>query len=162
MRNLAAVLLAAALAVTGLAACAEPDPSHETAAASLTIETSTGVHGFKVELANTEERRRTGLMFREDLALDAGMLFDFESPRVITMWMRNTPLPLDMIFIDPNGRIVSVAENTVPYSEAIVSSRYPASAVFEVNAGTAKRIGIKVGDRVSHPLFEGPATPGDG
>lgn len=162
MPNLAAMLLAAILAVTGLAACAEPGPSPETATETLFIETSTGVHGFTVELADTEERRRTGLMFREDLALDAGMLFDFESPRVITMWMRNTPLPLDMIFIDPNGRIVSVAENTVPFSEAIVSSRYPASAVFEVNAGTARRISIKVGDRVSHSLFEGAATPGDG
>jgi uncharacterized membrane protein (UPF0127 family) len=162
MRNLAALLLAATLAVTGLAACAEPNPKPEAATESLTIETSTGVHGFTVELADTEERRRRGLMFREDLALDAGMLFDFETPRVITMWMRNTPLPLDMIFIDPNGRIVSVAENTVPFSEAIVSSRYPASAVFEVNAGTARRISIKVGDRVSHSLFEGAATPGDG
>ncbi|CDO61279.1 FIG007785: exported protein [Candidatus Phaeomarinobacter ectocarpi] len=162
MRNLAAMLLAATFAVLSLAACAEPNPSPETASESLTIETSTGVHGFTVELADTEERRRTGLMFREDLALDAGMLFDFETPRVITMWMRNTPLPLDMIFIDPNGRIISVAENTVPYSEAIVSSRYPASAVFEVNAGTAKRIGIKVGDRVSHPLFGSPAAPSDG
>ncbi|MEO0963361.1 MAG: DUF192 domain-containing protein [Pseudomonadota bacterium] len=162
MRNLAALLLAATLAVTGLAACAEPNPPSETATDSLTIETSTGVHGFTVELADTEERRRTGLMFREDLAPDAGMLFDFESPRVITMWMRNTPLPLDMIFIDPMGRIVSVAENTVPYSEAIVSSRYPASAVFEVNAGTAKRIGIRVGDRVSHPLFDATPSPGDG
>lgn len=162
MRNLAAMLLAATFAVLGLAACAEPSPSQATANESLTIETSTGVHGFLVELADTEERRRTGLMFREELALDAGMLFDFETPRVITMWMRNTPLPLDMIFIGPNGRIISVAENTVPYSEAIVSSRYPASAVFEVNAGTAKRIGIKVGDAVSHPLFEASTGQGGG
>lgn len=162
MRNLAAMLLAAALAVTGLAACAEPIPSDQSADSSLIIETSSGVHVFSVELADTEERRRTGLMFREDLALDSGMLFDFESPRVITMWMRNTPLPLDMIFIGPGGRVVSVAENTVPFSEAIVSSRYPASSVFEVNAGTAKRIGIKVGDTVSHPIFEAPASQSDG
>ena len=159
MRILAAAFIAATIALSGLSACAEDAPPAALPTETLIIETSRGSHVFSVELANTDETRQRGLMFREELALDAGMLFDFETPRIITMWMRNTPLPLDMIFISETGRVVHVAENTVPFSEAIVSSRYPALSVLEVNAGTAERIGIRTGDRVLHPLFEQAAVP---
>lgn len=153
MRLVFAALLAFPLLATILSACSEAAPP-AAATSELTIETSTGQHVFQVELADTDEARRRGLMFRTELAPDAGMLFDFESPRVLTMWMRNTPLPLDMIFISDTGRVVHVAENTVPYSEAIISSRFPALSVFEVNAGTAQRIGLRTGDLVRHPLFD--------
>ncbi len=141
-----------AMMLATLAACAEPEGPRTTE--RLVIETASGDQIFNIEFAETEDERRRGLMFREDLAEDSGMLFDFEDSRVITMWMRNTPLPLDMIFIIRTGRIAHIAENTVPFSEAIISSRYPVSAVLEVNAGTARRLGITTGDLVRHSVFE--------
>ncbi|MGD1935376.1 MAG: DUF192 domain-containing protein [Candidatus Phaeomarinobacter sp.] len=158
MRTLAAAFVSMALVLVRLSACAEDLTSADTPSDTLIIETSSGTHVFSVELADTDESRQRGLMFREDLALDAGMLFDFETPRVITMWMRNTPLPLDMIFISEAGRVVHVAENTVPFSEAIVSSRFPALSVFEVNAGTAQSIGLRPGDHIRHALFKNVAV----
>lgn len=143
-----------ALLLGSAAACSED----ATAPARLTIETAAGAAHFEVELADTDETRQRGLMFRETLAADAGMLFDFEETRIIYMWMRNTPLPLDMIFITAYGRIAHIAENTVPFSDTIISSRYPVASVFEVNAGTAAGLGIAVGDTVRHPLF-GNAAP---
>ena len=127
-------------------------------ARNLVIETDSGSHTFTVELADTDEARQRGLMFREDLPPDTGMLFDFSPPRRVSMWMRNTPLPLDMIFITPAGRIAHIAEKTVPFSEAIITSPGPVAAVFEVHAGTAGRLGIKPGDRVRHPFFADEGT----
>ncbi len=144
-----ALLAAILVASFSLAACAEPAADADT----LIIETRNGPAVFTVELADTPELREKGLMYREELAADAGMLFDFGETRMVTMWMRNTPLPLDMLFINGEGRILHIAEQTVPYSEAIVSSRFPVSAVFEVNGGTARDLGIEVGDVVRHPLF---------
>lgn len=135
-------------------ACAEAPAPSDSDHSSLIIETATGNVTFAVELADTDEKLQRGLMFREHLPADTGMLFDFDQSRIITMWMRNTPLPLDMIFITAQGRISHIAENTVPFSEAIISSRYPAASVFEVNAGTVQRLGIRVGDTVRHPIFE--------
>jgi hypothetical protein len=88
------------------------------------------------------------------MAADHGMLFDFETPQPVVMWMRNTPLPLDMLFIDADGRIAGVAADTTPFSEAMIPSPRPVRFVLEVNAGTARRLGIAAGDRAVHRVFE--------
>ncbi len=153
MRKFAAALLVAIASLFSLSACAEEAAPSGSDIPTLILETQSGRHEFAVEVADTDEARQRGLMFREDLATDAGMLFDFETPRIINMWMRNTPLSLDMIFISASGRVAHIAENTVPFSEAIVSSRYEVLSVLEVNAGTVQRIGLRTGDQVIHPLF---------
>ena len=117
------------------------------------IVTRSGVHVFDVEMAVTPEERSKGLMFRRELPPGRGMLFDFEGEGPIAMWMKNTYISLDMIFIRADGRIARIAENTVPHSEATISSGAPVKAVLEVIAGTAKRLGIAPGDRVAHRIF---------
>lgn len=121
----------------------------------LEIITRNGVQVFDVEMAVTPDQRSKGLMFRKELPEGRGMLFDFESETVINMWMRNTYIPLDMIFIRADGRIARIAESTTPLSEAIISSGAPVKGVLEVIAGTAKKFGIAPGDRVAHRLFRG-------
>lgn len=120
---------------------------------SLVIVTSKGRHPFNIEMALTNRQQAQGLMFRRSMAADAGMMFDYRAPQIITMWMRNTFIPLDMIFVGADGRIINIAERTVPQSEAIVPSARPARAVIEVNGGTANRLGIKPGDTVEHAIF---------
>ena len=119
----------------------------------LEIVTKTGVHVFAVEMATTEEEKTTGLMYRKELADGKGMLFDFSPEQEISMWMKNTYIPLDMIFIRSDGRILRIAENTEPLSTKIIPSRGLAKGVLEVIAGTAQKYGIAPGDRVAHPLF---------
>jgi uncharacterized membrane protein (UPF0127 family) len=119
----------------------------------LDIVTSSGAHPFFVEVMRTEAERERGLMFRRSLPQDRGMLFDFETERPVQMWMKNTYIALDMIFISRTGKVVGLAEDTEPLSERIISSGAPAAGVIEVNAGAAARIGLKIGDRVRHPLF---------
>jgi len=119
----------------------------------LEIVTSSGSHAFSVEVMRSDSQRQRGLMFRRFLPQDRGMLFDFETERVVLMWMKNTYLPLDMIFIGRSGKIAGLAENTKPLSEKIISSGAPSVGVLEVNAGTAARIGLRIGDTVRHPLF---------
>ncbi|MEK9679261.1 MAG: DUF192 domain-containing protein [Rhodospirillaceae bacterium] len=121
---------------------------------SLEIETKTGTHKFTVEMAVSDRQQAQGLMFRRSMAPNAGMLFDYKRPTRITMWMKNTYIPLDMIFIGADGRIINIAQRTVPLSEATIPSRGRALAVLEVNGGTASRLGIKPGDRVIHPIFK--------
>lgn len=111
-------------------------------------------HVFEVELADTDATRSRGLMFRREMAEDAGMLFDFETERLVTMWMRNTYIPLDMVFIRADGTVARIARDTEPFSEETISSGEPVLAVLEVNAGTAERIGLAAGDAVRHPIFE--------
>jgi uncharacterized membrane protein (UPF0127 family) len=119
----------------------------------LTIVGSTGPHRFKVEVAETPAQMEQGLMFRTSLAPDAGMLFIYPQPTVATMWMRNTLIPLDMLFVDARGRIVNIHQRAVPQSLVVISAAAPVRAVIELNGGTAARLGIKPGDRVMHPLF---------
>jgi uncharacterized protein len=121
---------------------------------TLEIVSKTGVHVFAVELAVTEEQRSRGLMFRRSLPEGQGMLFKFEPDQVITMWMHNTYIPLDMIFIRSDGRILRIAENTKPESDNIISSGAPARGVLEVIAGTARKLGLAPGDKVAHSWFE--------
>jgi uncharacterized membrane protein (UPF0127 family) len=120
---------------------------------SLEIISRNGVHVFSVEMATNEAERSKGLMFRKEMAEGHGMLFDFQRDQEVGFWMQNTYIPLDMIFIRGDGRIWRIAENTEPLSTRIVPSNGPVRAVFEVIAGTVKKLGIAPGDRVAHPIF---------
>jgi uncharacterized membrane protein (UPF0127 family) len=122
---------------------------------TLEIASKTGVHIFSVEVADTDAERSKGLMFRKHLAEDRGMLFDFREEGPVGMWMKNTYISLDMLFIRGDGRILRIATNTEPLSTRIVSSGGPVRAVLEVAAGTARKFGIAPGDRVAFPIFKG-------
>jgi uncharacterized protein len=122
----------------------------------LTIESASGTLTFEVELAITPEQRQQGLMFRESLDADQGMLFDFGDTGPVTMWMRNTFIPLDMLFIDADGRIARIVADTEPLSDAVIGSGGPVRAVLELAAGTSAELGIVVGDHVVHPIFPAP------
>ncbi|HET9617821.1 MAG TPA: DUF192 domain-containing protein [Pseudolabrys sp.] len=117
------------------------------------IASKSGVHVFTVEIADTEAAREKGLMFRKSMPPGQGMLFDFHSDQPVRFWMKNTYIPLDMIFIRSDGRILNIAENTTPMSEKEVPSAGPVQAVLEVRGGTARKLGIAPGDRVANPIF---------
>ena len=119
----------------------------------LIIITSKGNNKFEVELALSDRQQSQGLMYRRSMAADAGMLFDYTTLRHVQMWMKNTYIPLDMIFLDRQGKIINIVERTKPHSEAIISSKGPARAVLELNSGTTSRLGIKAGDTVIHSIF---------
>jgi uncharacterized protein len=135
--------------VLGTAAFALPSTS-------IAVHTAKGATTFKVELANDHASQEKGLMFRKTMAPNAGMLFDFHTTVMTTFWMKNTILPLDIIFIRSDGTISSIAGNAVPYSEAPIPSSEPIRAVLEINGGRAKALGIEPGDKVSGSIF----TPG--
>lgn len=125
--------------------------------AELTIVTAGGPHKFNVEVAATPAQLQQGLMFRQKLAPDAGMLFDFKAPTPATMWMKNTLIPLDMLFVDQQGRIINIQQRAVPGSLDTIAAAAPARAVIELNGGTASRLGIRPGDKVIFPIFSGPS-----
>jgi uncharacterized protein len=141
------LLLTALLSVSGRLGATELQP--------LEIASKNGVNVFAVEMAVTPEEQSKGLMFRKELPEGQGMLFDFHREQEATFWMKNTYVPLDMIFIRADGRIHRIAANTTPLSEALVTSGGPVRAVLEVVAGTARKLGIAPGDRVAHPIFNG-------
>jgi uncharacterized protein len=120
---------------------------------TLEIASKTGVHVFSVELAVTDEERERGLMFRRSVPESTGMLFDFKRDQEVTMWMKNTYVSLDMIFIQSDGRIRRIAENTETESLKIIPSGGPVRAVLEVAAGTARKLGIEPGDRIASPIL---------
>ena len=121
---------------------------------NLTIETADGrAFPFAIELALTPQQRAQGLMFRKEMARDEGMLFLFDREAPRAFWMKNTYLPLDIIFLDAAGRIVSIARDTTPLSETPIPSEQPAAAVLELNAGTAAELGLQQGDRVVYRAF---------
>ncbi len=117
--------------------------------ATLSVESGGRHHVFTVEVARTPAQQEHGLMERRALAGDAGMLFPFDPPAPASFWMRNTLIPLDMIFIRPDGTIARVAANTVPLSETPVAVEEPMTAVLELRGGRAAELGIREGDRVS-------------
>ena len=119
----------------------------------LVVRTAEADLPFEVELATTPAQRSRGLMERGDLAPHAGMLFVFETPREASFWMKNTLIPLDLLFIDATGRIVRIAANATPLSEAPIPSGEPVKGVLEIAGGRAAEAGIAVGDRVLHPSF---------
>lgn len=119
----------------------------------LEIVTAGGSKRFVVEVARTPEQQAKGLMFRTVLAEDHGMLFPHSEPRELSMWMRNTYIPLDMVFIRPDGTVHRVEHNTEPLSEKVISSNGDVLAVLELAGGTADRVGIRAGDKVRHSVF---------
>ena len=149
--------LLAAVAAPLLAYAQMPDtsgPQPELPKEKLTIVTRDGKrHDFSVEMALSMEQQTVGLMFRKTIPADGGMLFDWGAPRESTMWMRNTVSPLDMIFINQDGSIRRIAEDTVPMSLATIDGGGPVRATLEVAAGTVKRLNIHTGDRVEQRLF---------
>jgi len=126
---------------------------------TLSIETAHGAYPFRVEMAESMSQRAHGLMFRRELAPDHGMLFLYPREETIMMWMKNTYIPLDMLFIGRDGRITRIVAETKPMSTDVIASGPPAKAVLELAARTASRLGIKEGDRVVHPAFD-VSTPG--
>lgn len=121
---------------------------------SVTVVTTNKAAIFEAEVADTDELRSRGLMFRHKLPEDRAMLFDFGEPRPAAMWMKNTYISLDMLFIRGDGTIAAVAENTEPLSLQTISVQEPVKAVLEVAAGTVKRLGIQRDDKVFHPIFK--------
>jgi uncharacterized membrane protein (UPF0127 family) len=120
---------------------------------SMSVVTANESATFSAEVADTDELRERGLMFRHRLPEDQAMLFDFGSPRPAAMWMKNTYISLDMLFVREDGTIAAVAENTEPLSLQVISVQEPVKGVVEVAAGTVKRLGIKRGDRVINSIF---------
>ena len=133
-------------------ACDNP-PQPELPRSPLIIDTATGPQTFSVEVASTDMQRSCGLMLRQRLGEREGMLFQYRQPRESYMWMANTPIPLDMLFVAPSGGIVHIVKGAVPFSREVVGTSEPVSGVIEVRAGTVDRLGIKLGDRVRHSTF---------
>ncbi len=147
MRAASAILLSFILLI-GLAVGSSALPT-----AVLSIDTPKGHADFKVEIAGDQASQEKGLMFRKKMAADAGMLFDFHQTVMTSFWMKNTILPLDIIFIRSDGTISSIAANAVPFSEASIPSSEPIRAVLEINAGRAKALGFEPGDQVHAAIF---------
>lgn len=146
-----ALILIAGCASGGLA----QDDGKRLRTEPLTVQGIGQTHSFTVEVAVTAPERSRGLMFREEMAADHGMLFIFETEGDRYFWMKNTPLPLDIIYIDATGKIVSIAADTTPFSEQTIPSGAPAKYVLELNAGTSAERGIGVGDTVSSASMTG-------
>lgn len=177
MPNLKLVALAVLLAVAACtpppkpgAASAEPPPPIATRPAvripadappepvpgpreTMTIATAGGIRTFQVEIADTEAERAQGLMYRRSMGPDDGMLFDFQSEKQNYFWMKNTYIPLDMLFISQDGTIAAIASDTTPLSEDPVGPGVPTLAVLELNAGRAAELGIRPGDKARHRIF---------
>lgn len=143
------------------AAGAQPATAQQSFAAStVTVETAGAAKlRFKVEMAETQPQQAQGLMYRRQLAPDAGMLFIYSKPQVAAFWMKNTFIPLDMLFIAADGRIVHIHPNATPQSEATITTPQLVKAVLEINGGLAARLGIRVGDIARHAAFNNAATP---
>ena len=134
--------------------CASPAPARSDGLEALQIVTATGTHDFQVEIARDEASRARGLMDRRFMPADHGMLFEFEREAPEAFWMKDTYIPLDMIFISRAGVVTNIVANAEPLSERAIPSGPPCMAVLELNGGAAARIGLKVGDRVRHPFFK--------
>jgi uncharacterized membrane protein (UPF0127 family) len=146
------VLLGASISLAAVAACAqEADVKFQRS--SLTIVTASREIKFDIELATTDAERQHGLMFRKQLGAYEGMLFDFFKEMPVSFWMKNTLIPLDMVFIAGDGTIKHVHANAVPMSTDTIPSEFPVRAVLEINGGSAALLGIKPGDKVKHPIF---------
>ncbi len=143
--RLVAFLLFGLLAAAGPACSAGLEP--------LDIISATGKHSFQVEVVDNDADRAKGLMYRKELPAGRGMLFDFKREQDVAFWMQNTYIPLDMIFIRGDGHILRIQENAEPLSTRLIPSGGPVLGVLEVIGGTAKKLGIKPGDQVAHPIF---------
>jgi hypothetical protein len=143
LRRAGAAIAIAAVAVP-LAACSDEG--------KLVLHSSTGEHSFNVEVVDTPETRAEGLMFRQELADDAGMLFDFKEERQVSFWMRNTFIPLDMIFVGADGVVKTIHVNARPQDPTSIPSQVPVQFVLEIPGGRSVEIGLQPGDTMEHPL----------
>jgi uncharacterized membrane protein (UPF0127 family) len=135
-------------------AAALASPVRASGLETLQIVTASGVHDFQVEVARDEESRARGLMNRRFLPANRGMLFEFDREAPVAFWMKNTYIPLDMIFISPKGVVTNIVANAEPLSERAIPSGSSCVAVLELNGGAAAQIELKVGDTVRHPFFK--------
>jgi hypothetical protein len=148
--------IAAGLAFLVLAGCAQATGhAKQLPHATLTIDTAKGPVRFDVEVAADPASQALGLMYRTEMAPNAGMLFDFHQPVTTAFWMKNTVIPLDIIFIRPNGTISTIHADAVPYSTEPIPSAEPVQAVLEINGGRARALGIEPGARVHEKIFDG-------
>lgn len=145
LRNLTRAIAALALLVLAAGAGLRAEP--------LTIDAGGQVHEFDIDVARSAAERARGLMFRKELAPDYGMLFDFGREAEVTMWMKNTFVPLDMLFVRADGTIHRIAQRTTPFSTETIASRGPVQAVLELPGGTTARLGIEPGHSVRHAMF---------
>lgn len=146
-------LMLALLAGPPMAGTSVAQPQTGLPVSDLVIHAASGAKKFKVELADTDAARSKGMMFRTHMAPDAGMLFDFITEQPASFWMRNTLIPLDMLFIKADGTILNIHQRAIPQDETSISSAGPVRAVLELNGGTSARLGLKAGDRVDHAIF---------
>ncbi|HEX2841086.1 DUF192 domain-containing protein [Hyphomicrobium sp.] len=157
--TLAALLVLATAHVTAVpwigqrALAAQPATAPAAQEERLELVTASGVHALDVEIASTPEKQALGLMYRTSLPDTKGMLFPHQKPAELSMWMRNTYIPLDMVFITADGTVHRIEARTEPFSERIISSNGPVAAVLEIAGGAAERMGLKPGDKVRHPHF---------
>ncbi len=149
--RLAAVAILVALVGQGAAAASRLPLE------TVVIRTHGGPKTFRMEIASDQASRQLGLMHRAHLARDAGMLFDLGGEVMASFWMKDTPLPLDMLFVRSDGSISTIAADAVPYSTAEIFAAEPVRAVIEINGGLARTLGIAPGDRVEASIFRGPA-----
>ena len=146
----AAVAVAIATVALPLAACSDEG--------KLVLHSSTGDYSFNVEVVDTNESRAQGLMYRTELADDAGMLFDFKQERPVSFWMRNTFIPLDMIFVGADGVVRNIHVNAIPHDVTGIPSEGPVQFVLEIPGGRSVEIGLKPGDTMDHPRVAAPAA----
>ncbi|SIQ21898.1 MULTISPECIES: DUF192 domain-containing protein [unclassified Bosea (in: a-proteobacteria)] len=151
---LTALALTLFAAVPGGAGAQAQPAAQEAALESLVIVSGAKRNAFQVEVMRNPEQRAKGLMFRRYMPPDRGMLFDFGASEPVAMWMQNTYIPLDMLFIRKDGTIARIAENTEPLSTRTIPSGEPVLSVLEINGGVARQLGIKPGDMVEHSLFK--------
>lgn len=153
LKNLSPVAAALCLIAVASLGPALAD-EHRLPIESVVIETASGPVQIAAEIADEPDERRQGLMFRQEIGWQEGMLFDFDKRNPVAFWMKNTYIALDMLFIDTDGTIVGITENVEPLSETTRPSPQPVIAVLELRGGAAERFGIKVGDRIRHRIFE--------
>lgn len=147
-------LLVAVAALVLLSGCSPAERAQSVLPkVQIVIDAKSGPARFEVEMATTAEQQKKGLMFRDRLGANEGMLFDFGSENFRAFWMKNTVLPLDMIFVRADGSISTIAENTIPYSEESVPSSEPVRAVLELNAGRSRALGIGPGTKIHAKIF---------
>lgn len=159
---LMAIALAGCSSNTSGSAAASPSPAESAQAAvhpesglpviPLTVQSGDKVHEFRVELARSPAEQAKGLMFRTAMGPDEGMIFPMSPPRVASFWMRNTVIPLDLLFVAPDGKVINIAANAVPYDETQLKAEGITGAVLELNGGRAAELGIRPGDRVTWTL----------
>jgi uncharacterized membrane protein (UPF0127 family) len=133
--------------------CAATPPAEPLPVTNITIDTPRGPAKFRVEVANDDVSREYGLMNRKHMAPNDGMLFDFLSPEMVTFWMKDTYIPLDMLFVDEDGKILNIKHNATPFSLLPIPSAGPIRAVVEINGGRAKQLGIEPGQTVHNAIF---------